>query len=177
MKNESKKYIKKIPWSLFGVVLTLVFGFFAVYSAFHERKPNILFEITNEINVLDIRKPLEELSISFMGEDIEKRNLNLRIFTVRIENNGEVDILQNHYDADDVWGIQVNHARIIEARFMDSNSDYLKSKINPNIIEENKIEFNKIIFEKGNYFIVEILVLHMKEEYPEVISIGKIAGI
>jgi len=168
---------EKISWSFVGAVLALFFGIFGVYSILHEKKPNIVIEITNEVNVLDVRKPLEDLNISFMGEDIGKRNLNLRIFTVRVENNGDVDILQNNYDADDIWGVQVSNARIIEVRLVDSNSDYLMSKVNPHLINENEIEFNKVIFEKGKYFTAEILVLHLKEEQPEIIPVGKIAGI
>ena len=113
---------EKIPWSIISVLLALVFGGFAIYSVVHEKKSNISYEIINEVNVLDVRKPLKDLKISFQEEDIQKENLNLRIFSVRVENNGEVDILQSQYDASEVWGIQVQNARIIEVRLINSNS-------------------------------------------------------
>ncbi len=167
---------EKIPWSI-SVLLALVFGGFAVYSALHEKKSNISYEITNEVNVLDVRKPLKDLKISFQEEDIQKENLNLCIFTVRVENNGEVDILQGQYDASEIWGIQVKNARIIEVRLINSNSEYLGAKLEPNIIQEDKIKLNKVIFEKGKFFILEILALHEKNLKPEIIPVGKIAGI
>ena len=168
----------KFAWSILGVFLAIVFGVFTLYPVFHKDKPAISINIINEANVLDIHKPLEDLNISFQGEDIQQKNLNLRIFTVRIMNNGQVDILQNFYDSDDVWGLQVENGRIIESRFVDSNSDYIREKINPQMVaKENIVHFSKIIFEKQKFFILEILVLHAKEQTPNIISLGKIAGI
>lgn len=170
-------FISKIPWAPVGVLVALAFGFFGVYSWLHERKPNISYEIINETNVLDVRKPLEDLSIFFQEENIQERNLNLRIFTIKVENNGEVDILQNYYDRDDIWGLQVSNARIIEVRLIDTNDDYLKSKLEPRLIERDKIELNKVIFEKDKFFVLEILGLHSKAVQPEITPMGKIAGI
>ena len=109
-------FYRKLHWGLLGIVISMIFGFFGLYSIFHENKPNISFKITNEANILDLHKPLEELSISFQGEDIQKKNLNLRILTIKIENDGKVNILQNFYDSEDIWGFQVKNGKIIEVR-------------------------------------------------------------
>ena len=61
---------------------------------------------------------------------------------------------------DDIWGIQVSNARIIEVRLINTNDDYLKLKLEPRIIEKDKIELNKVIFEKDKFFVLEILGLH-----------------
>lgn len=165
---------KKFVLALIGVLVAAV----GLYAVFHEARPSISVISINETNVLDIHKPLEELTISFQGEDIEKENLNLRIFTINVENDGEVNILQNYYDQDDIWGIQIHNGEIIEARLVDSNSDYIRSNLNPRVIgEENIIEFRKIIFETEKFFTLEILVLHEKDTLPEIMPIGKIAGI
>jgi hypothetical protein len=171
------KKIEKLPWGLIGTILGLAFGIFGIYSLFYENKPNVSFEITSEANVLDIRKPLKDLNIAFQGEDIQERNLNLRILTIRIENNGNVDILQNYYDSDDIWGFEVENGKIIEARCVNSNSEYLRSNLNPQLYKEDAVQFTKVIFEKGKFFIIEILVLHIKDKLPAIIPIGKIAGI
>ncbi len=168
---------ENIPWPIIGVLLALIFGGFGIYAVVHEKKPNISYEIINEANVLDVRKPLKDLNIFFQGEDIQKEDLNLRIFSVRVENNGEMDILQGQYDAGDIWGIQVKNSRIIEVRLMNSNSEYLRTKLEPNLIQADKIKLNKVIFEKGKFFSLDILVLHEKNLKPEIIPVGKIAGI
>jgi len=158
-------------------MVAIVFFIVTLILIFHERKPDISFEITNEANVLDVHKPLEDLAISFQGEDIQEKKLNLRILTIHIENSGRTDILQNHYDVDDVWGFQVQNGKIIEVRLMGSNSDYVKSKLNSQLLKENRVEFTKLIFERGKFFTLEILVLHKKDKLPEIIPLGKIAGI
>jgi len=71
----------------------------------------------------------------------------------------------------------VQNARIIEARLINSNSEYIKSKLNPDVIEDDKIKLNKIIFEKGKFFVLELLVIHEKVLKPDIIPFGKIAGI
>lgn len=169
---------KKLILGFVGVFFTVVLGGPALYAALDENKPGISVVSVNETNVLDIHKPLEELTISFQGEDIEEENLNLRILTIRVENSGEVDILQNYYDRDDIWGIQVQNGDIIEVRLVDSNSDYIRSNLNPAVIgEQNIVEFKKVIFEREKFFTLEILVLHEKDKLPEIMPIGKIAGI
>ena len=168
---------ERFPWTLIGVLAAIAFGVVGLYSVFHESKPDISFEIVSEVNVLDVRKPLKDLAISFRGEDIQEKNLNLRIFTIRIENTGQVDILQNHYDVDDVWGFRVQNGKIIEVRLLYSNSDYLKSKLNPQLFEENVVQLKKIIFEREKFFTLEVLVLHTKDKLPEINPLGKIAGI
>ena len=173
-----QKPVTKVLWDIIGIIAAIGFGLIGLYSVFHEARPNISFEIVNEANVLDIHKPLKNLIIYFQGEDIQQRDLNLRILTVRIENTGEVDILPSHFDQNIVWGIEVKNGKIIdEVRLVSSNSEYLNVNLCPKVLAENTMEFKKLIFEKGKYFTFEILVLHKKEKFPEIVPIGKIAGI
>lgn len=173
-----QKPVTEVLWDIIGIIAAIGFGLIGLYSVFHEARPNISFEIVNEANVLDIHKPLKNLIIYFQGEDIQQRDLNLRILTVRIENTGEVDILPSHFDQNIVWGIEVKNGKIIdEVRLVSSNSEYLNVNLCPKVLAENTMEFKKLIFEKGKYFTFEILVLHKKEKFPEIVPIGKIAGI
>jgi hypothetical protein len=155
----------------------MIFGIVGLYSFIHEKKSDITFEIVGESNLLDVRKPLSDLMISFEGQDIQKNNLNLRILTLRIENTGEVDILQNFYDNTKPWGCTIQDGKVVEIRTIGSNSDYLKNSLQPTVAQGNNIKFNKVIFERGKYVILEILVLHGKERLPELLPYGKIVGI
>ena len=161
--NKLKIFVKKIPWSFIGVIIALISVAFAIYSWVYGRQPNISFEITNEANVLDVHKPLKDLNISFQGEDIQEKNLNLRILTIRIENTGRENILQNHYDLHDIWGFQVMDGKIIEIRLMDTNSEYLKENLSPRLLKEDTVQFIKTIFEKGKFFTLEALILHTRD--------------
>lgn len=162
---------------LISLLIAIFFGVYGIYSAYQEDKTDISFEIINEANVFDVREPMDNLTISYEGEDIQEKNLNIRIITFRVTNVGNVNILQNYYDANDIWGAQVNEGKIIRIKLIDSNSNYIKSNLKPRLYDIKTIEFTKTIFEKGDYFTLEIFVLHNKDKSPSIITRGKIAGI
>lgn len=172
-----KNIENKLPLAIIGLILTTIFFIITVYISLHEKKPCISYEVINESNVLDVRKPLKDLSIYFKGKDIQAKKLNLRIYTIRIENIGQVNILPDQYDTNIPWGFQIEQGKIIEVRLVATNSDYLRSYINPNTLNDDSVGFKKIIFEKGKFFTVEILVIHAKNSLPKIKPFGKIAGI
>jgi len=178
---QNDNFLKSLNWNLilgsFGILIAIFFGTYGIYSTIQEDYTNISFEIINEANVLDVHEPVNNLTISFEGEDIQKKNLNIRIITFKVQNVGNVNILQNYYDSNEIWGAQINNSEIIRLRLIESNSEYIKSNLKPKIIDLKTIEFSKTIFEKGDYFTLEILVLHDKGESPTIIPKGKIAGI
>ena len=169
--------IKKWSKWIWGFILVFVALSTIYYQFIYEKQPDIFSQIISKINVLDIHEPLKDLQILFQGDNIQEKNLNLRIFTIRIENTGEIDILQNHFDQSDNWGIKVENARIIETRLVSSNSEYIKNNLSPQIQEDNIVKFNKIIFDQNDYFTIELLVLHDKNNPPRLYQTGKIAGI
>ena len=170
---------KKFGKWFWGVVVALAFlsSFLAYYQFFYENRPSISAQIISEVNILDIHKPLKDLQILFQGDNIQEKNLNLRIYTVKIENTGKVNILQNYFDQNDNWGIRVENARIIETRLVGSNSDYINKNLSPQIQEDGVVNFNKIIFDQKDFFTVELLVLHDRNTPPHLYRVGKVAGI
>ena len=103
-----------LPWSFLGVLITLVLGAPPIYLALREKKPSVTYEITSDYNVLDIHKPLKDLAILFRGQDIKENKLNLRIYSIKVINDGEVDIRQSDFDQSKPWGISISGAQIIE---------------------------------------------------------------
>lgn len=167
----------KFAWSFFGFIVAIIFGAITFYTLLHDKKPDILFEITNESNVFDVHRPVEGLNITFQNDDIQEENLNLKLTTIKIMNKGEADVLQGHYDNNTMWGLSVLNATAIEVRLQTSNDEYLEKNIRPVLINGSTIQFTKVIFEEDRYFTLEILSLHDKNTSPEFIPIGKIAGI
>jgi hypothetical protein len=172
-----RKVEERVTWSFVSIVIAILIFVVSIFFFLYEPKPSVTFEILNEANVLDIHKPLQDLSIFFRGNDIQRKNLNLRILTIRIENSGKVNILQNHYDQDDIWGFQVVGAKIIEVRLINSNDTYIESDLNPQIYKGDIVRFKKIVFDRGRFFSLEVLVLHEKDKLPDITPLGKIAGI
>ena len=156
-----------------SVSLALFFGL----SNLSEPDPRLTYEIVRETDVLDVRTPVEDLKITFQNEDIQGEKLNLRIYAMRVINNGEVDILQTQFDQDQAWGLQVIGGRVIEARPIEASSSYLNDKTNPRVLGENIVQFDQAIVEKGQFFAFNMLVFHAKDVTPEIFALGKIAGI
>ena len=172
----------RTPSSLLAVVAvaSLAVGMLGValtYLALQQPEPRVALETIGETNVLDVRRPLQDLSIVFRGQDVQEQNLNLRILTIRVANVGDVDILPGHYARDDDWGLQFDDGKVIEARLVATNSDYLQSKVIPEPKGTNGVVFPKVIFEQDDFFVVEVLLLHSKDDSPSFSSMGKIAGI
>lgn len=177
-KHMRKTMQKALPWSFLGVVVTVLLGIPALYVALHEKNPDIVFEIVADANVLDVHKPLKDLTVMFRGEDIQKNRQNLRIFTITVRNVGEVNVVQTAFDQNRLWGLQFPGSRIVhQPRLIDSNSDYIKDNLNPRVTEESIVGFSKIIFERGKYFTIEVQILHGADSPPPLKPIGKIAGV
>lgn len=169
---------KNFAWSFLGVILAVIFFMVTLYFAlFFEKKAKLQFDIVSETNVLEVREQLGKLSILFDNENISQKGMNLRIITLKITNTGEIDLLQSHYDVTEPWGFNVENARLIEVNPLESNSDYLKSKINPSIHPPDSVIFEKVIIEREKFITMKVLVLHSMSQTPSIVPFGKIAGI
>ncbi|MDD5014137.1 MAG: hypothetical protein PHW73_03410 [Atribacterota bacterium] len=162
---------------IIGIIFTIIFGGLTLYYMFYTPQPEISYTILSDSNVVDLHKPLEDLKILFQDEDIQKNNMNLKIYSLKISNSGKNNILETHYASDENWGIKITDGRIIESRLVESNSDYLKSNLNTKIVDDKTINFKKVIFDKNDYFTLEVLVLHSRDSDINLIPFGKISGI
>ena len=161
--------IASLPVAVVGVLLT--------YLTLNEPEPRVVFETISDTNVLDLHRPLQDLGIVFRGQNIHEQGLNLRIMTINVVNSGEVNILSGHYDQEDDWGMKFEGGEVVEARLVDTNSEYLRPKIVPQRLGTDTVAFPRVIFEKGDFFTIEVLLLHPRDESPSMAAVGKIAGI
>ena len=186
MEHEEAQVRERSQWRrLFSTQALVTSVFFIVsllslllaYLQWHGPEPAVTIETINETNVLDLRRTLDDLNVVFRGQDIEDQNLSLRILTINVANTGEVDILQGQYDSEDDWGMKFSSGEVIEARLVDTNAEHLSQKVVPQLLASDTVGFPRVIFDKGDSFTLEVLVLHPKNELPLVSPIGKIAGI
>jgi len=168
---------KKNKVGFIGITLSIIFFAITTYYIFYTPQPEITYTILSDSNIVDLHKPLEDLKILFQDEDIQKNNMNLKIYSLKISNSGKENILETHYASDEDWGIKITEGKIIESRLVESNSDYLKSNLNPKIVDDKTINFKKVIFDKNDYFTLEVLVLHPRDSNINLIPFGKISGI
>lgn len=169
--TDPPRRLHEAAWPLIGIVITILVAWFSS----REKRPSIAFVVTNQSHVLDVSWPQPDLQVLFRGEDIEPDHLDLEILTVRIENRGQVDILQNQFDQTLRWGFRVEPCRVINVRIAGANEAYLQAT-RPEMSSDSVI-VDKAIFDRGTYVVVQVEVLCPKPANPSIVPYGKVAGI
>jgi hypothetical protein len=180
MAPEKVSWLKKLEaryaWSFWGLVAGLIGIALAIWSV-REKRPEVSYVVVSESNVLDVHTPVAALDVLYQGESLQKRALNLRIVTIRVQNTGDLDILQGAYDQQTPWGFRITSGRIVEIRVVGASSQYLSMNLRPHLVSPEQVSFAKVILDRGSYLTVQCLVVHSKGADPAVVPTGKIAGI
>ncbi|RZK60214.1 MAG: hypothetical protein EOO91_02200 [Pedobacter sp.] len=166
-------FLSRTVITLLGIAGTII----TIYAFLQEQKVDLTYEIIANTNVLDFNADLSKLEVTYDSTNLKQTKQNLRIFTIKIVNHGDKDILKEYYDFNEPLGMQIKGGRIIETpELINASSDYLKRNLKTKIVANEKINFSQVILESNEYFIIKILVLHKKDIIPKIISAGKIAG-
>lgn len=148
-----------------------------IYAFLIEKKVELRYEIVANTNVLDFNADIGNLRVTYDSTNLKETNENLRIYTIKVVNNGEKDILKEFYDKNDPLGLALNSGRIIERpEIIQTSSDYLNRNVKIENYDTDRISFSQIILESSEFFIIKLLVIHKTDIIPEIKSFGKIAG-
>ena len=60
---------------------------------------------------------------------------------------------------------------------MKKNLQHLFENLNISLESKEIVHFSPVIIDSGESYSVKILVLHNENEYPEILPLGKIAGV
>lgn len=172
-KHLFESFLSRTVLTLLGLLGTGI----TIYAFLQEKKVDLRYEVIANTNVLDFNADINKLEVLYDSTNLKQTKENLRIYTVKIINNGDENIVKEFYDNNEPLGIGVNTGKIIEVpQIIQTSSDYIKRNLKVTNYQKDKINFSQIIIESGEYFIVKLLVLHNKETTPSIISLGKIAG-
>lgn len=159
--------------ALFGLVGTAV----TIYAFIQKEKVDLRYEVIANTNVLDFNADVNKLEVFYDSTSLKQSQQNLRIYTIKVINNGDQNIIKEYYDENDPLGIQISPGKIIERpQVIQTSNDYLKRNVKIIDYQKDKISFSKVILESGEFYVVKLLVLHKKDIPPVIISFGKIAG-
>ena len=170
--------LRNISWAaslafgVLGIGLTAV----SIFLTLREPETRVTFEIISATDVLDLRRSLKDLRIEFRGQDLQEQDLNLKIVKINVANVGETHIRAGDYSNID-WGIRVVGGQVIEAKVDRSNAANVISTNDLRYIGSDTIGFPKIVFDKRDAFAIELLLLHPNDAEPDIVPIGKIAGV
>lgn len=160
-----------------GILIALIFGSFGVYQYFHVKNPGVVYRITSEAQVFDVHEPVRDLRVMFRDQDIQDRGLSLRILTIVVQNDGEDHLQQDLYAEEEPFGFRLSAGEIAEVRLTDAGSTYARRHARPRITGPQTVEFEKLILDRGDFFVVEAVILHPLQDLPTVIPMGKVVGV
>ena len=170
--------LRNISWaaSLAFGVLGISLTAMSIFLTLREPETRVTFEIISATDVLDLRRSLKDLRIEFRGQDLQEQDLNLKVVKINVANVGETHIRAGDYSNID-WGIRVVGGQVIEAKVDRSNVANVISTNDLRYIGSDTIGFPKIVFDKRDAFAIELLLLHPNDAEPDIVPIGKIAGV
>lgn len=159
--------------ALFGLLGTGI----TIYAFLQEKKVDLRYEIIANTNVLDFNADISKLEVYYDSTNLKQTKENLRIYTIKVINKGDQNVVNEFYDINEPLGIKIDTGKIIEIpQIIETSNDYIKRNLKVIDYQKDKISFSQVIMESEEYFILKLLVLHNKETIPSVISFGKIAG-
>jgi hypothetical protein len=148
-----------------------------IYAFLIDKTPELRYEIVANTNVLDFNADIGNLRVTYDSTNLKETNENLRIYTIKVVNIGDKDILKEYYDENDPLGLTITSGRIIERpEVIQTSSDYLDRNAQIRNYQIDKISFSQVILETGEFFMVKLLVIHKTNKIPQINSFGKIAG-
>lgn len=172
-KNLLESYTSKTVIALLGVIGTII----TIYAFLQEKNVELRYEIVANTNVLDFNADINKLEVLYDSTNLKQTKENLRIYTVKITNNGSQNLLKEFYDDNEPLGIKISSGKIIEKpQIIETSNDYLKRNLKFFNLKDNQVNFSNVILETNEFYTIKILVLHNKNNIPKLISLGKIAG-
>jgi len=177
------KYIKTLDqnfsWSFFGFLFGMLFGFIGIYTAFfQDHSPDLNLLVTANTRTLEIKESVGKLDILYSGESLKSQNLELSVLEFLVVNQGNREILGNHYDPSHPVGFRVTDGSIADTpKIVASSNEYLRESLKLNRISENEYSFSNVILETEENFKVKLLILHDAQNKPSIEGFGKIAGV
>lgn len=176
-KNLIERLLENLISKTFLTVIGLIGTAVTIYAFFQEHKAEIRYEIISNTNVLDFNADINKLEVYYDSTNLKQTQENLIIYTVRIINKGDKDILKSHFDENDPLGIRLTSGKIIEKpQVINASSNYIKKNLKIVAYSKQEINFSQIILEPNEFYTIKLLILHKIGQSPRVNSIGKIAG-
>ena len=174
MKLFIKKYSQgiSIAIGIFGILLALYQYFYPI-----ERNANLTIYQKSTFDAFQINKEIERLKVFFDSTNIQNAGLNLKVYKLKLVNNGDIDINKDLYDEEIPFGLKVDSGTVIGYSILNGSDNYLKNNFNIQLLDSNTLEFNKIMFDKNSFIEFEIMVMHKAIHTPKLVTTGKIEGI
>ncbi len=177
--NRIKGFINNSLVQIIVILLTIIGTVIGIISYFHNNEPNLEYEIVSRTQIFDATQKISSLTVFFDSLDVQKNNLNISVFTVKVLNNGQ-HVNPNLYDGGD-FGLKIKNGSIIEKpSIVKTATAHIQDRLESHFISYNNdsiyVSIPKIALDKDEYYIIKIGVIHNNDSIPELFCVGKIVG-
>ena len=161
--------------SLFGGIVTI----YTIYAIFiKENAPKFEYEILSDVSIFNNTEDISSIRIFVDGIDVQKNNLNIKMFTVKMINNGDQHINHDSYDICD-FGLKVHGGYIIEQpTLIGASTDHIKDRYKELATKQDSLFLHMpyLPLDVDDYYILKYGILHDANSTPHFTPVGKISG-
>lgn len=163
--------------SVLIAIPTAILSLPPVQDQVFQRDPKIGVELSSEIPVLDIRRPMQGLSIRLNGSELDASRESLVATRVTIRNYGKTGIKSNDISQSDPLGFQIRGGSIVEITGFQASTSHLRKLAKPSR-HYNSITINSgVIIDPGDSLVFDILVRKPRGSSIDIFSLGKISNL
>lgn len=177
--NNIKTMDKRFSWSFLGTLIGIIGIGYGIYADFFkEEKPELIFDLMSNTQVLDLKEDVSELQIHYKHQDLKKSKKSLVLITVRVSNKGNAPITENDYYSKTPFGFKITRGNIAEPpSLINSSRKFFENSVRLSTDSLNNIFIDKVPIDYGEYFTVKVLTICNNEELPDIIPFGEISGL
>ena len=170
---------KKYPLTCLGLVLAPILAILSsIYAPyFWDRNPQVKYTVNSILGVYDVREEVGKLDIIYDGINIREKKQMLSLISLNVSNVGHKHLTKALYDKNDPLGFSLNGAMLLKAEIIEASNSYFFKNLSISLESKKMAHFSPVIIDSGEWFSVKILALHNENESPQILPLGKIAGV
>lgn len=178
IKKEKTPFLKRtwVQWVL--AISTIASIGWAVFEHYYTREPIVRFEIVSEAPLFNDSESVSSIRLYIDSLDIRSQNLNVRLYTIRISNQGRKDLGSSEY-VGSRFGITIKNGVLLnETVLTGASNDYIRESFF--LFKQESVDsllvLPKLALDIDDWYEISIALLHRKGELPELSPVGKILG-
>lgn len=151
----------------------------AVYSEFIKKdEPRMEYDIISSTTFINKNETAANLRIFIDSLDIQKKDLNITAFNIKVSNKGTAPIRYNDYDQG-FFGLKIRNGSLLEPPTLIEESVSQIKELFPksdSILVPNTINVPALSLDVDDYYIMHIVLLHSADSIPAFRPEGRIIG-
>jgi len=167
--------------ALATIIIGLIGTIFGIIGFLYVKRPNLTIRETGNVSVLKELESVSEIGIKYKGVDIPPNRFDLRLITLKVMNDGDMDIKKSDYDEALLPGVEISNGKLLSVPDIipeETSTDYLRANAVPYVDSTHiRIFLPMVILGVDESYTFKMLVISDKDSPPSVEAFGKVAGV